>query len=52
MLEHDQKAVKRVTRILIRKYNCADWMSSFICCIHLLLKYKGMLFLEMIQCIF
>lgn len=40
--------------ILIRKHNCADRMSSFICCICLLLKRKGMSFLEveMIQCFF
>lgn len=46
---NDQKGLKLVTRILIRK---SDWMSSFICCICLLLKHKGISFLEMIQCIF
>jgi len=49
VLEHDQKGLKLVTHILIRK---SDWMSSFICCICLLLKHKGISFLEMIQCIF
>jgi len=54
VLEHDQKGLKLVTSccILIRKYDCADWMSSFICCVCLLLKHKGISFLEMIQCIF
>jgi hypothetical protein len=54
VLEHDQKGLKCVTIccILIRKCNCADWVSSFICCLCLLLKHKGMSFLEMIQCMF